>query len=169
LYGRDSVRPALKLKYTPPEKLLEVLALGGLLYAAGLLFTKWDQLPLRIPKHFGISGEPDGWGDKSNLLVLLLVGAGLYALLTLLSFFPQWGNYPWEITEENAPRQYRITRSMLCWLKMELVWLFAYIEWCTIQVAMGKAIGLSPYLLLTVVLALSATVGFHLVKAYQNR
>jgi uncharacterized membrane protein len=163
------MRPVLKLKYTPLEKLLEVLALGGLLYAAALLYTEWEQLPLRIPKHFGISGEPDGWGGKPNLLALLLVGAGLYVLLTILSFFPQLGNYPWEITEENAPRQYRITRSMLSWLKMELVWLFAYLEWCSIQVATGKASGLSPHLLLTVILVLSGTVGYHLVKAYQNR
>jgi uncharacterized membrane protein len=163
------MRPVLELKYTPMEKLLEVLALAGLLYTAALLFTEWDQLPLRIPKHFGISGEPDGWGDKSNLSVLLLVGAGLYALLTILGFFPHLGNYPWEITVENAARQYRITRSLLAWLKMELVWLFAYIEWCTIQVAKGRANGLSPHLLLTVVLVLLGTVGFHIIRAYQNR
>lgn len=47
----------------------------------------WDQLPDRIPTHFGIRGEPDGWGGKTifNVFGLPLSGAGALALMYVVA------------------------------------------------------------------------------------
>ena len=44
-----------------------MVSLLGLVGAAYLLIRFWPDLPMVIPKHFGFSGEVDGWGDRSSL------------------------------------------------------------------------------------------------------
>ena len=45
----------------------------------------WSDLPARIPTHFGISGEPDKYGDKSSILiapiVITVIGIGMYFIM----------------------------------------------------------------------------------------
>ncbi len=92
--------------------------------------------------HFGISGAADSYGDKSTLIILPVVTLLMYSLLTVVSFFPQWFNVPAEVTEVNRGRLEVIAISMMGWLKAELTWLFAYIGWAVIRVALGRAKGL---------------------------
>lgn len=101
--------------------------------------------------------------------MLPLISSSLAALLTVVRHFPNLGNYPWPITEDNAAIQYRLSRSMLSWLKLELVWIFAYLEWGTLQVAKEKASGLNSAVLLLILVAILGTVAFYLVKGYQSR
>ncbi|WP_187263179.1 SdpI family protein [Pontibacter beigongshangensis] len=49
------------------------------------LWLSWQELPARVPIHFNLQGEADGWADKSILIGLLLfITVGLYLLLLLL-------------------------------------------------------------------------------------
>lgn len=45
----------------------------------------WKQLPATIPTHFGISGAPDKFGDRNEILlapaVMTIVGLGMYFIL----------------------------------------------------------------------------------------
>ena len=43
-----------------------------------------EKLPDRIPTHFDISGQPNGWGPAGVLWFLPIVAAGIYLLLTVL-------------------------------------------------------------------------------------
>lgn len=56
----------------------------------------WGDAPNRIPVHWGLSGQPDRWGGKfEGLLLLPLVGLGIYGLSTLLPRIdPGRANYP---------------------------------------------------------------------------
>jgi len=129
----------------------------------------WSSLPEEIPTHFSISGAPDGWGGKSTLLVLPAIGLVIYIGLTILSRYPHVYNYLWHITPQNAKMQYENSRQMIILLKTEIVWLFAYIVWQTIQTALGKAKGLGAEFLPIFLILIFGTVGFHLFKAYQAR
>jgi hypothetical protein len=93
----------------------------------------------------------------------------LAALLTVVRHFPNLANYPWPITKDHAAIQYRIIRSMLSWLKLELVWIFAYLEWGTLQVAKGRANGLNPAFLMLTLMAIFGTIAYYLIKGYQSR
>ena len=45
----------------------------------------WNDLPERVPTHFGISGKPDAYGSKISALapigILMTVGLGIYFLI----------------------------------------------------------------------------------------
>jgi hypothetical protein len=92
--------------------------------------------------HFGASGAVDSYGDKSTLIILPAITFGLYVLLTVIGFFPRSFNYPVEVTEENRGRLQATALTMMGWLKVELVWLFVYISWAVIRVALGHGHGL---------------------------
>jgi hypothetical protein len=69
------------------------------------------------------------------------------AAFTILARYPHLFNYPVRVTPENAPRLYRSGRLLLRWLNVVLTWVFAFIEWQTLQVALGKATGLPEWFL----------------------
>ena len=140
-------RPVLKLPFSPGELVLEFAAGAGLAWLVGLALLSYDSLPASIPTHFGLGGEPDGWGPRWTILILPAVGLLLYVVLTVMARFPHRLNYLWEVTEANASGQYRLARTFLGALKVEIVWFFGYIKFTTIQIVMGDAPGLVPVFL----------------------
>jgi uncharacterized membrane protein len=55
------------------------------LFPLGLLLAVWPQLPERVPVHFNLSGEADGWSEKGPALFLIPgLMIGIYLLLTFL-------------------------------------------------------------------------------------
>jgi len=129
----------MKLPLTNYEKVLEFLSGIGVLLLIIIVIGAWKNTPEQIPSHFGPSGRPDAWGGKGSLALLPILGLMIYLLITVVSRFPSAFNYPCKITEENAKVQYQLGRYLLVLLKVEIIWLFIYIEWKTIQVAIGKA------------------------------
>ncbi|MBO5555643.1 MAG: DUF1648 domain-containing protein, partial [Oscillospiraceae bacterium] len=61
-------------------------ALGAALLLAATVFVlvRWPAVPDRIPAHFDAAGQPDGFGAKSGLAVLLVFGWVMYVLVTVL-------------------------------------------------------------------------------------
>lgn len=69
-------------KLSPLQLVLEVAAAAGLIAHAVLLARAWMTLSDTIPVHFGISGQPDKWEPKGELLVLPALSLLVYAGLT---------------------------------------------------------------------------------------
>jgi uncharacterized membrane protein len=92
-------------------------------------------LPDRIPTHFNFAGQPNGWGSPSSLMELPVVAVVIYLGMTLLARFPESFNYPVEVTAENRPRLEALTLDLIAWMKMEMVCLFAWIQWVIIEMA----------------------------------
>lgn len=128
-------RSSLQLAY-------DLVAASGFLFQILLITRAWANLPSSIPVHYGFSGQPDAWGEKTELLVLPVVSLLLYVGLTWLARYPHKLSYPWTITEGNAERLYRLAKSSVGAVQCLLVWLFTAISWQTIRVAMGQASGL---------------------------
>lgn len=159
------MRPIIDLPLTPMDWLLELAAIGGLLFAIVILNLRWAAIPPRVAMHFGATGQPDQWGSKKNFVTLPVAAALLYGALTLLGLSPHRLNYPWAITPENAERLYSLMTLMLRLLKLEIVWLLALIEWKAIKVALGKAEGLGCALPLAGLLVPALTIGIYIVLA----
>ena len=145
----------------------EVLALAGLVVQMVLVGSYWHVLPRQVPMHFDARGAVDAYGDKSTLLILAGVTAGLYVLLTVVSFFPQYFNYPAKVTPENRGRMQGIATAMIGWMKAEFTWLFSYIVWVTIRVAMGRASGLGWAFLPVMLAVIGVTVVRGVVRMRQ--
>ena len=140
-----SERPILNLPFSPLETILDRLGLAGVLLGIAVLTATWPDLPQRVPTHFGASGAPNAWGGKTSLLIGPIVALVIYIGLTLLARYPHLYNYPKRLSADNAERMYRLGRGLIIWLKTEIVWLFTWLSWATINVALGHAAGLGPW------------------------
>jgi immunity protein, SdpI family len=80
------------MKFNWRYELPQLLLIAAMFTAAA---WAWPQLPERLPIHWNIRGEVDGWGNKfMGLLFLPLMVLGLYFLLLLLPLIdPGKSNY----------------------------------------------------------------------------
>lgn len=125
------------------ETLLELLSLAGLATGFLLLLALWPQLPAQVPAHFDASGRVTRFSSKTSLWWLQLTNVGLYLLLTALNRFPKL----WNLPGEGDARQFALARAFVRAFKTSTVWLFVYLLWNTLQVALGKAGGLAWWFL----------------------
>jgi uncharacterized membrane protein len=147
-------------------KVRELIALAALLVlwavtAYALLGP--NPLPGRIPTHFDLAGNPNGWGKPEVLWLLPIVGAILYALMTLVARYPAHFNYPVVVTSANRATLQHLGLRMVGWLKAEVLCLFAGIQVMTIQAAKGTSGGLYPLLFVIALSVIFGTIGWHIV------
>lgn len=166
---KPSERPVIDIPHTSLEVGLEVVALGVLFGMVATVALFWSSLPPLVPSHFDIFGTVDAWSDKRTILILPVVGLGLYAMLTITNHYPHKFNYAWPITLQNAERQYQLAHSLMIWLKMEVMLLFAYLEWTTIGMALGQTNSLGLFFLPLALVALFGTLGVYFYQAFQAR
>jgi uncharacterized membrane protein len=88
-----------------------------------------NRLPDRIPTHFDLAGNPNGWDSPSSFIFLPILSLGLYLLLTVVARFGSRFSYPVEVTETNRARLQSLATAMIQWLKMEIVCTFAVAQW----------------------------------------
>ncbi|MDF0551493.1 DUF1648 domain-containing protein [Kamptonema sp. UHCC 0994] len=162
-------QPILSIPRSPVELALEVVAAVGILWGCWIIFQSWDALPQRIPIHFGFSGRPDAWGDKVAIWILPAVAAFFEVMWAVLGNYPHTFNYPVAITEENARVQYQLARSLLAWLKVEMIWLFVWILWQQIQVSLGKEEMVSVGFVLSIIMVFLGTFGVYFKRAFLAR
>lgn len=166
---KPDLRPVFHLSRSPLEVGLEVVALVGVLACCWIAVQSWNSLPETIPLHFGLSGKPDGWGNKITIWLLPVLAVGLEILLTVVGRYPHTWNYPVPITEENARAQYVIGRSLLTWMKAELSVHLTLLLWLQVQVAVGKAQLFSIGWVFGMVAVIFGTVAWYLWRAYAAR
>ena len=117
-----------KIKFTKLQRWLEFMSIAVLLFLFVFLSSNWSSLPARIPLHFNANGLAESLGSKNSLLVLPVICTAMYALLTVVCFFPKTWNIPVKLTDENRNRVYTVTRSFLVTLKFLLLLNFTVIE-----------------------------------------
>jgi len=162
-------RPVLRLPRSRPEIALEAIAFLGLLFIIWMLAAYWLDLPKMVPRHFNALGQADVWSCKGSLLTLPAICFALYIGLSLLSQYPHVYNYPFGLTSENAERQYRYARLLIGALKTECVWIFAYINWRTVQISMGHASDLGRAFLPLILIVTTGTIAIYFWRAYRAR
>lgn len=162
-------RPLLILPQTQQAKMLNWIAIAGIVALFGTAIHAWFALPETIPIHFGVDGKANGWGSKNFLWLFPLLSLLMYGMLTVVSRYPQTFNYAVQITQENALRQYHIACSMLNWLKTEMIWLFAYIEWQIFYLANTETPNLGIWFLPVSLIIIFGTIAYWLFQSFLSR
>lgn len=164
----DNNPPVLKLKMTFIEKLCNVL--GILSFSSVILYIiyTWNTIPNLIPGHYNASGEVTRWGGREELFILLAVGVLLWIGMTILERFPHVYNYK-NLTEANVEGQYINSRIMMNFLKNEIAILFPFIIWNDIRVARGFPSLMNTWTLVIIVIILTGTIAFFLVRSYRQK
>lgn len=150
------------------QAILEITALSGLTFHIGIIASKWVALPETIPVHFGVSGQPDLWGEKELMLLLPALSLLFYGGLTWLNRYPHKFNYLVSINEHNAERQYHLAQSLITAIKAQVMWLFAFITLQASRVALGETEELGFAFVPVVLVVSGATVVIYLIKASKD-
>lgn len=147
------------------RKTLEIVALLLLLLTLGMTayaVSGSTPLPARIPTHFNAAAQPDGWGRPSMLWFMPIVATVIYLLMGLVARHPAAFNFPMR-TAPAARRQLEaIALGMIVWLKFEVLGLFAWIQYQTIQFARRGQGALSPVFLPAVLVVVFGTIVWHI-------
>lgn len=128
-----------------------------------------DKLPERVPLHFGLDGQPNGWGSPHALWTLPIAGSFVGVLMTIVTRYPGSFNYPVRVTRENQARLEELALGMIAWLRLEVLCLFAWIEWATIDSARQGRLGLPPGLLLSSLVIIFGTIIAHVAGMFRSR
>lgn len=109
----------------------EALSLAALLAALVWLKMQLDDIPERIPVHFGITGKPDRWGGRWHLALYVAFLLAVYIGMSIAGGTPDLfaGQIQTQATE----------RFILSYVKCGVVLMFFYVFWITIRVARGQA------------------------------
>ena len=110
--------------------------LGLLMLLAATIFVllHWQSLPEQIPTHFDGAGQASAYGGKGSLIMLLFLSWGMYALITVTSFFPS----TWNMPGKNRPAGLRAAADMLALLRVQMAFMFAWLLFCS---AAGRDLG----------------------------
>ena len=102
--------------------------MGFLLLAAVTIYTivSYGNIESDVPTHFNVLGEADAFGNKSSLIMLLIMGWVLFVGLAVIGSVPAVWNTGVEVTEKNREKVYSILRTMLCVLTFAIAAFFSY-------------------------------------------
>lgn len=140
-------RPRLKIGLTVADRFLETAGWAVVVILWSLTLGSYADLPEIIPTHFDVSGKPDGYGSKSSILALPVLGTVIYIGMTILNRYPHVFNYLVTITSENALRQYTVATRMLRVLKLAVVAAFTGIIFLTREASLSTADVQVPWLM----------------------
>ena len=94
-----------------------------------------NHLPDRIPTHFDLNGNPNGWGSPSSLIFLPILSLVLFVFLRVIARFPSNFNFPVEVTEANRERLQALAMDLLAWVRAEVVCVFGLVQWMVSHLA----------------------------------
>lgn len=113
------------------ERLLDVLAIIGLVATWGLVLWYWPQLPGQVPSHFNLVGVPDAYDSPRTLLMVMAVQLGLSLLFT-------WHVRRWQPDSATDKRVARATRVAYRALNANIVWLFTVTIYGAVMISLGR-------------------------------
>jgi uncharacterized membrane protein len=166
VYGENKVGISIAWGTGSLRKTLGFTAAAALAALWALTFQAvWGahRLPSRIATHFDGAGNVNGWGEPRMLWLFPLIAAFVYALMTVVSYFPESFNYPVRVTPLMRPRLQAITLGMIAWLRVEIVGLFLLIQYEIVHSARAGHNTLPPFLLPTLTGLVFATIIAHFV------
>lgn len=146
-------KPVVKITSTPFDRCLDGISLLLLIAFLGITVFYYASLPETIPTHFNAAGEPDAYGHKASLFLLVGIALLIFLLLRYFQNKPHLYNYPTTITEENAQEQYTKAMRMMRVLNLTTLVILFYLQFQTIQTALGNATGLGSYFIIFVVIS----------------
>ncbi|MBN8836907.1 MAG: DUF1648 domain-containing protein [Sphingobacteriia bacterium] len=167
MYNEEQ-RPVIKIELSKTDKLIESIALAGLLFMWLYVLYAFTKLPDTIPIHYNYHGKADNYGSKYVIFILPLVISALFLLLTILNHYPHKFNYLKKITEDNAMQQYKAATKSLRIVKLVIVLFMNDVVFSIIKGADTKETSLGFWFLPLFLLAIILPIVVLLIKANKS-
>lgn len=152
---------------TPVILILDVCALAGIIRTVVLIAESFSTLPQRIPIHYAITGEANGYGSKWLIWVLPAVATLIFTILTLAQRKPDVLKYPVPLTADNFSRQLHNVRLMFCFIKMYVAGIMLFLTYQTIRNANNSTAQLSSWFLPVLLVTLFAIITIFVYRSYR--
>jgi len=127
--------------------LFESAGIIGLVFLILVPLFYYPAMPDQIPTHFGIKGFADGWGPKTTIWLLPVIGFIIYAGLSVLNFFLIRSSPSGKLDPTTEIKQKKGVYTLLQFLKAALSVSFAYIVYASIQVSFANQDGIGQWFL----------------------
>lgn len=134
----------------------------------------WYSLPDIIPTHFGFSGQPDAWGNKSlfNIFFAPAIQIVLMVLFVFLYFKPQYTNIPttmfvMTLPEKQRERSFELLRNVTVVTGLWINTLFTFISIMVIEGSYSNDLGYTMWALLTLIAALLIWLVWYNIHIYR--
>ena len=148
------------------NSVLNIVAAVAVLTAFAPMLS-WSRLEgVPVPNHFDIHGVVDRVGDRSILLVVALVGLGVYILTLLAQIFPNIVNLP--IPARKAGIANDAKRDLAAQLGLLLSLLFSFCTNSTLSVAAGKTQTLNMWFIWGMIALVLVCIGAALFRIYRR-
>lgn len=169
MYTGSEPRPRIEIKREGMDFLLDGLALLACLVSIAGLIYYYPDLPDRVATHYNFAGEPDGYGEKSTMIILVVVQLVMFLGLLMITRIPHQFNYLVKITEENAERQYSIAIKMIRSLNAIICFTFGFIIWKSIANGLGMTVGIGTYTVTGMLVVMFGSIFFFLYRSLSNK
>ncbi|TDQ14676.1 uncharacterized protein DUF1648 [Algoriphagus boseongensis] len=133
------------LKKHPFDQFLEIFGILLVLASFILPAINYQNLPDSIPRHFNSDGLPNAYGSKGIIWLLPITGFILYLVIGVVSHIPSLINLPFKPDPERLEYFQMKYARMLRILNAGMVFLFAFINYGTIQIGLGNQTQLPDY------------------------
>lgn len=123
------------------------------------VLMSYDQLPARVATHFNFWGEPDGFGNRSSILILPIIGLITTIGMTLINIFliilpddpKKTMNLDPKVLEalgsDKLEQMRCFTARSLLITTILVTMMMAYGSWGSVQVALGLRSGLGIWMI----------------------
>jgi uncharacterized membrane protein len=155
---------------------LALLSAAGLFALAswGIAFYHWSILPGTIPTHFGFSGAPDAWANKSIFYVFFTPFLQTVMLGSFVFLYekPQYSDMPTTLLLMSMDKKARehafgLIRIMLVGVSLWIGVLFSYLTYAMNASALSKILGPSPYIMGGLIIGMLSWLAWYTVKVYK--
>lgn len=145
------------------RRILEIVSLLLLLLVWAITAQAiFGSHPVRIPVHFDAAGQANGWAAWGMLWMQPAIAAGIYLLMTMVGHFSSTFNFRMSVRPSGRRALEAIALRMISWLKAETLFLFAWIQYQTIQFARRGQGTLSPAFMPVMMLIVFGTIAWHI-------
>lgn len=156
-------QPKIDIPKSLFERLFDGVAFVFLVISISYLISQYGALPDKVPAHFNGAGEVDRFGNKIELIMLPIIALVMWIGMTVLERYPHTFNYM-NLTKDNAEAQYKNGRLMMNVLKNEVVLLFSYLTYQTIQISKGLAEGIDSFFMPVFLIVIFGSIAFFFVR-----
>jgi uncharacterized membrane protein len=119
--------------------ILEILSIAGLGWAFYPLLFYGNLSDVKIPSHYNVNDEIDGWGDRNVLWIIALIILILYVGFSIVERYPKWINYFVKVSDKDINSFNTLIVQMLRHLKLVTVIIFAHSNNASYNYAVGKS------------------------------
>jgi uncharacterized membrane protein len=152
----------MKIPLDTKDKISEVISILFLVASFLIVALSIPDLPDIVPNHFNLKGEPNKYGSKHYLWVMVGISVFLYIGLTVLAKFPQIYNFRY--TPNNIEEQYKLTSKMVRNLKLGLMFFQAALTFFMVQSAQLKFVQYVFFLIPLVLIIVFGNVIYYTIQ-----